>query len=57
MEGVVDGLRVDMLGVTVGVVAGLLTVGLCHYRSNVVTFLRVAELEHLLDVHPLREPR
>ena len=35
MEGVVDGLRVDVLGVTVGIVTGLLTVGLCHYRSNV----------------------
>ena len=29
-----DALRADVLGVTVGVVAGLLTVGLCHYRSN-----------------------
>ena len=31
MESVVNGLRVGVLGVTVGVVAGLLTVALCHY--------------------------
>ena len=43
-----DALRADVLGVTVCVVAGLLTVGLCHYRSKVGNFLRIAESEHLL---------
>ena len=31
MESVVEVLRVDVLGVTVGVAASLLTVALCHY--------------------------
>ena len=50
----------EVLGVTVGVVARLLTVGLCHYLCvafGVENFPRIAESEYLLDVHPLREPR
>ena len=55
MESVEALVLVVMLGVTVGVVASLLTVALCHYLCvafGVESFLRIAESEYLLDVHP-----